>query len=132
MSEFPACAFYEFDGATVVDYVEGNGPLPTGHCCNARATRFDELMRGWVCDTHARANECLRALLPADAEFAALIANADLDDEALDAILAGNLDEAASRLKAALYAYGLRIEDAADAAIVGHKHKSSASEDVGC
>ena len=103
MSEAPRCAFYEFDSDKVVRYVEADGQLPCGERCNAPATRFDAVMRGWVCDTHARANDCLRSLLPPDvAEFAVLLANADLDDDALDAVLAGTLDDNACRLEALL------------------------------
>jgi hypothetical protein len=74
----------------------------------AIAESFDELVRGWVCGNHARANECLRSLMPSDvAELALLLANADLDDNGLDTILADELDAHATRLEAFLETHSL-------------------------
>jgi len=85
--------------------MEDDGPFPRGVRCDAIAASFDDTMRGWVCATHVRTNACLRSLMPSDvAELALMLANADLDDDALDTILGNGLDEHATRLEAFLSA----------------------------
>ena len=97
------CAYYEFAPGEVGRYVEDEGVMPTGDRCNAVAAGFDEMMRGWVCESHANVNACLRKLLPPDvAELALLLANADLNDDALEIIVGSDFDEKTATLEAFL------------------------------